>query len=238
MADFDFDVVVCGYGLAGLSLASVLSRLGHRVCVLEKFPSLYGAPRLISVDGEGARILQAAGDIDRSLRVSAVPRHYSLLDADRELITRVDWRGLHMCGFAGRICFYQPDAAQEMAEAARARGRGQPGLGSHIGRPGCVGRYGCRAQAQRRLWRRRHPEPIDPCALSGRGGRGAQLHSRDFRLRTRGFRLPVRLPERRLRPPETAPAARPAFFDLRSGPQHHLYPDRPEADAVRIRHQS
>lgn len=122
MADFDFDVVVCGYGLAGLSLASVLSRLGHRVCVLEKFPSLYGAPRLISVDGEGARILQAAGDIDRSLRVSAVPRHYSLLDADRELITRVDWRGLHMCGFAGRICFYQPDAEQEMDEAARARG--------------------------------------------------------------------------------------------------------------------
>jgi 2-polyprenyl-6-methoxyphenol hydroxylase-like FAD-dependent oxidoreductase len=35
---FDYDVVVSGYGPSGQAAASILSRLGHRVCV-------FGCPR-------------------------------------------------------------------------------------------------------------------------------------------------------------------------------------------------
>jgi 3-(3-hydroxy-phenyl)propionate hydroxylase len=119
---FDFDVVVSGYGPAGQATASILSRLGHNVCVFEKFPTLYGQPRLCTVDGETARIIQTAGDVDRAFRVSTWCRKYELEDVHGELITEMDWSDLHLCGYPGRISFYQPDVEDVMDAAARERG--------------------------------------------------------------------------------------------------------------------
>lgn len=119
---FDYDVVVSGYGPSGQATASILSRLGHRVCVFEKFPTLYGQPRLCTVDGETARIIQTAGDVDRAFRVSSWCRKYELEDINGDLITEMDWSGLHLCGFPGRISFYQPDVEDVMDAAARERG--------------------------------------------------------------------------------------------------------------------
>jgi 3-(3-hydroxy-phenyl)propionate hydroxylase len=119
---FDFDVVISGYGPAGQATASILSRLGHRVCVFEKFPTLYGQPRLCTVDGETARIIQTAGDVDRAFKVSTWCRKYELEDVHGELITEMDWSDLHLCGYPGRISFYQPDVEDVMDAAARERG--------------------------------------------------------------------------------------------------------------------
>lgn len=119
---FDFDVVVSGYGPTGQAAASLLASKGHRVAVFEKFPTLYGQPRLCTVDGETARIIQAAGDVDYAFRASSWCRKYDLEDAKGELITSMDWSGLHMCGFPGRISFYQPDVEDAMDAAARERG--------------------------------------------------------------------------------------------------------------------
>lgn len=121
-AQFDFDVVIAGYGPTGQAAASILSRLGHRVGVFEKFPTLYGQPRLCTVDGETARIIQAAGDVDRAFRVSTWCRKYDLEDANGEIITWMDWSDLHLCGYPGRISFYQPDVEDAMDAAARERG--------------------------------------------------------------------------------------------------------------------
>lgn len=119
---FDFDVVIAGYGPTGQSMASLLSRMGHRVAVFEKFPTLYGQPRLCTVDGETARIIQASGDVDRAFRVSSWCRKYYLEDVDGELITALDWSGLRICGYPGRISFFQPDVEDAMDAAARERG--------------------------------------------------------------------------------------------------------------------
>ena len=67
----DFDVAVIGYGPTGLTAASLLGQLGHRVVVIERWPTLYGLPRLTHIDGETARLLSFACNIDEALRDSS-----------------------------------------------------------------------------------------------------------------------------------------------------------------------
>lgn len=71
-----FDVAVAGYGPSGLVAASMLGRAGRRV-VCERWPSLYGLPRLTHIDDETARVVQAAGDLDEAPRDST-PAEYLL----------------------------------------------------------------------------------------------------------------------------------------------------------------
>ena len=67
----EFDVAIIGYGPTGLALASLLGGLGHRVLVAERWPHLYGLPRLTHIDGETARLLTFACDIEEALRDSS-----------------------------------------------------------------------------------------------------------------------------------------------------------------------
>jgi 3-(3-hydroxy-phenyl)propionate hydroxylase len=121
-SEYDYDVLISGYGPAGQAAASLLARLGHRVCVFEKFPTLYGQPRLCTIDGETARIVQQAGDVNHAFRESSWCRRYDLYDGDDNLMMTVDWSGLHICGYPGRISFFQPDVEDAMDAAARERG--------------------------------------------------------------------------------------------------------------------
>jgi 3-(3-hydroxy-phenyl)propionate hydroxylase len=118
----EFDVAIVGYGPTGQAAASLLSRLGHRVVVFERHPALYGLPRLCTIDGESARIVQAAGDVDRAFRVSSWMRKYELVDSAGDVIVTLDFSDMHMCGYPGRISFYQPDVEDVMDAAARERG--------------------------------------------------------------------------------------------------------------------
>ena len=118
----EYDVVVVGYGLAGACLASLVARLGHRVCVFERWPSLYGLPRTISFDGEGARIVSNAGDIEHALKSSSKVRRYEILDEDRKLITAFVRSNDLVCGFYNRTSFYQPYVEEAMDQGAREHG--------------------------------------------------------------------------------------------------------------------
>jgi 3-(3-hydroxy-phenyl)propionate hydroxylase len=125
MAPAEFDVVVVGYGPTGQALASLLARLGHSVCVFEKAPRLYGQPRLVTLDGEGARIVQAAGDIEYALRESAETTWYVLENAAGEPLVKIDWSEggqQHVCGYPRRLEMFQPDVEESMDMTGRERG--------------------------------------------------------------------------------------------------------------------
>jgi 3-(3-hydroxy-phenyl)propionate hydroxylase len=122
MTETDFDVVISGYGPTGQATAALLGRLGHSVCVFERWPSLYGLPRLCTLDGEAARIIQAAADIDDALRDSNPCRRYVLVNEDDQLLIDIDWSADHICGYPLRISMHQPDIEDALDTAAQARG--------------------------------------------------------------------------------------------------------------------
>ncbi|WP_067461744.1 bifunctional 3-(3-hydroxy-phenyl)propionate/3-hydroxycinnamic acid hydroxylase MhpA [Actinomadura macra] len=119
--DFDCDVAIVGYGPTGLVLASALGKAGHRVIVFERWPGLYGLPRLTHIDGETARIIQSVGDIDHALRDAWPIPNYRYLNGAGELLVELDWHG-DSCGYASHISMYQPDIEDAIDEQVRSTG--------------------------------------------------------------------------------------------------------------------
>ena len=103
-----YDVAIVGYGPTGLVAASILGGMGHRVVVIERHHTLYGLPRLTHIDGETARIVQAAGDVDQALRDAQALDSFRYLSASGEVLVNLPWAG-SSCGHPAHISMYQPD---------------------------------------------------------------------------------------------------------------------------------
>jgi 3-(3-hydroxy-phenyl)propionate hydroxylase len=116
-----FDVAISGYGLTGQALACLLARRGHRVCVVERWPTLYGQPRTATIDGESARILQAACDIDEALRNSLPRERYLFANGAGDVLIDHAWSGTDVSGFPRRLSVHQPDIEEAMDAFARSR---------------------------------------------------------------------------------------------------------------------
>jgi 3-(3-hydroxy-phenyl)propionate hydroxylase len=89
----EVDVIVVGYGPSGLVLASLLGQLGHSVAVVERWPNLYGKPRLTHIDGETARLVSVCGDADQALRDSWTVPHYYFFNGKNQLLLDVGASG-------------------------------------------------------------------------------------------------------------------------------------------------
>ncbi len=121
-ADTDFDVIVAGYGLAGETAASLVARLGHRVCAFERYPDLYGLPRTVSFDGESQRIVDKAADHREATRESTTVNAYEIMDADLKPIIAQRWSDDAVCGFHNRVSFYQPHLEAALDKGAKEHG--------------------------------------------------------------------------------------------------------------------
>lgn len=117
----EYDVAIVGYGPAGLVLASALGKAGHKVVVFERWPGLYGLPRLTHIDGETARVIASVGDIDHALRDALPLDYYRYFNGKGEQLIELDWRGTS-AGFPAHISMYQPDIEDAVDAGARATG--------------------------------------------------------------------------------------------------------------------
>ncbi|GAA4701001.1 bifunctional 3-(3-hydroxy-phenyl)propionate/3-hydroxycinnamic acid hydroxylase [Pseudonocardia yuanmonensis] len=107
------DVVIVGFGPAGEMLASLLGQRGHRIVVCEKFPEPYGLPRMSTLDGEVARLLQHAADPAEALAESLPMRTVEIWGSDGEQKGRFDWdykRGGHW----SHLTLHQPNIEAAM----------------------------------------------------------------------------------------------------------------------------
>lgn len=101
-------VAVIGCGPAGLTAASLLGQAGHDVIVIERWPEPYGLPRLSHIDGETARLVASAGDIDHALRDAQAIDTYHYLDDQGGILIDLDWNG-QQSGFPAHISIFQPE---------------------------------------------------------------------------------------------------------------------------------
>lgn len=121
-ADEDYDVVVVGYGPVGQLLALLLGRAGHRVAVLERWPTFYPMPRAVHFDHEVARIFQNAGlRPDASPAIEPYDDLYAWRNADRKTLLEVDWSGVGPTGWHTANFFTQPLLEPELAALAQAQ---------------------------------------------------------------------------------------------------------------------
>jgi 3-(3-hydroxy-phenyl)propionate hydroxylase len=118
-----FDIAVVGYGPTGMVAASLLGQAGHRVLVCERWPALYGLPRLTHIDDETARAVQAAGNVDEALRDSS-PTESVMVNGQGQELLRIPVAADGPMGFPTHISMYQPD----VEDAIDRRIRTLPGV--------------------------------------------------------------------------------------------------------------
>jgi 3-(3-hydroxy-phenyl)propionate hydroxylase len=111
-----YDVAIVGYGPTGLVLASLLGQAGHHVVVFERYPTLYGLPRLTHIDAETARIITVSGDVDRALRDSSPIDSYHWVNGKERLLVDVGASSGSTMLFFDHISIYQPDIEDAIHE--------------------------------------------------------------------------------------------------------------------------
>ncbi|WP_043736752.1 bifunctional 3-(3-hydroxy-phenyl)propionate/3-hydroxycinnamic acid hydroxylase MhpA [Nocardia asiatica] len=125
--EFDADVVVVGAGPVGLYTAIRLADAGHNVIVVDKQPKPYPLPRAITFDDEIARLLSELGiDGDHDPQIDCTDDWVLLRNGAREIIGRLDWRGVTPAGWHRLYWFHQPEL--EVRFAAMLAGRSRASL--------------------------------------------------------------------------------------------------------------
>ncbi len=109
----DVDVVIVGFGPAGEVAASLLGQAGHRVLVMDKAPAPYGQPRMSTLDGEIARVLQHAANPDEAMQDAIKAPDVLMFGADDQPVPRIDW-DYRIAGHWSHYSLHQPNIERAM----------------------------------------------------------------------------------------------------------------------------
>lgn len=123
------DVVVVGCGPVGLCLAIALGNRGHRVDVVERWPTPYPLPRAVHFDHEVGRILAGLGIGDTLRANSEAAEVYEWRNAEGVPLLRFGRIGLGPSGWPESSMFSQPAVEAALNEQASLT----PGVSIHRG---------------------------------------------------------------------------------------------------------
>src|SRR3954447_24802404 len=104
----DCDVAIVGYGPVGQTAAILLGRLGHRVAVFERWPSLYPRPRAVHYDDEIARVFQHIGLAEQLRSITEPATTYEWKNARDQTLLFLDRSGPGPSGWPAATMFTQP----------------------------------------------------------------------------------------------------------------------------------
>jgi 3-(3-hydroxy-phenyl)propionate hydroxylase len=133
----DVDVVIVGFGPGGAVAGSLLGQAGHRVLLIDKAPAPYGQPRLSTLDGEIARVLQHAANPDEAMEDAMPVRSLLMFGADDEPVPPFDW-DYRVGGHWSHYTLHQPNIESAMERRIAAC-------------PSVEVRWGCRATSVEQL---------------------------------------------------------------------------------------
>lgn len=109
----DVDVIVVGCGPGGEVAASLIGQGGYRVAVLDKASAPYGQPRMSTLDGEVARVLQHAADPREAMTDAIKAPRVLLFGADGETVPPIDW-DYRISGHWSHYSLHQPNIEAAM----------------------------------------------------------------------------------------------------------------------------
>lgn len=115
----DFDVVVCGLGPTGLTLAHGLGMRGLKVLVLEREPKFYGNARAVYTDSECMRIFQVLGMADRLAVDMLQDATAQMLLPDGSVLVQLK-SAKRPYGWPTHNFFYQPNLETTLADGLAA----------------------------------------------------------------------------------------------------------------------
>ncbi|MFD2414875.1 bifunctional 3-(3-hydroxy-phenyl)propionate/3-hydroxycinnamic acid hydroxylase MhpA [Amycolatopsis pigmentata] len=124
MVATDFDVLIVGYGPTGMVAAALLGQQGHRVGVVERYPSLYNLPRAATFDDETMRLFQKLGIADSVSAGARAQATYDWVNAAGEVLIRNRFSDVGLSGWPEFNMMFQP----VIEDALDALCRSTPGI--------------------------------------------------------------------------------------------------------------
>ncbi|MBC8732291.1 bifunctional 3-(3-hydroxy-phenyl)propionate/3-hydroxycinnamic acid hydroxylase [Paraburkholderia sp. UCT2] len=109
----DVDVVIVGFGPGGEVAASLIGQAGHRVLAIDKALAPYGQPRMSTLDGEIARVLQHAANPVEAMQDAIKAPNILLFGADGEPVPPIDW-DYTIGGHPSHYSLHQPNIEAAM----------------------------------------------------------------------------------------------------------------------------
>ena len=104
----EYDVAIIGYGPTGMTLAAMLSQLGRKVVILERYTGLYNMPRAACFDDEVMRMFQKLGLVEEISRGAVPQAGYDWINATGETLVSFEYVNPAPGGWAALYMMFQP----------------------------------------------------------------------------------------------------------------------------------
>jgi len=114
-----YDVLVIGYGPAGMVLSALLGQRGRRVAVIERYAGLYNLPRAATFDDDAMRLLQKLGIAESVAAGTRVQRTYDWCNAEGEVLIGNEFSDFGGSGWPEFNMMFQPVLESELDALCR-----------------------------------------------------------------------------------------------------------------------